>query len=351
MPFITNYNFSQIINGVNTINIGEENVYNKPISFLNKTEIHKLLKIRKILQLFDQVTIESYIKIEKKEDTKSWIFEGGQPAYHQTPSCSTLNSEYINFPIPDKIKENNRVPEFREWFKENMHLITDGKEDIFKLHLSTKFGVQFQSKIQIPNSGRKMLDNLELSELEKRIDEILDEAASFFAKASNFEKNAIRNFSQRAFLYNTKYSINNNDTGLTEKELRSFLFSYDTRFKIPVKELLKQYYMVMYNPKLEFRGSLLEQLGFKKCSKCYLSEVTNEANQDNIRKSVTGLRDESIDPVSGHHWFREEVVGDGNYDTVVGRKYFYLECLSDMVTTNGNSFKKGEWFIIPKMDM
>lgn len=274
MPFITNYNFSKIIRDADIKDVGEGDVYKKPIYFLNKTEKGKLLKIKELLQLNDQESIKSYNKIERKEDTKSWIFEGGKPAYHQIPNCSTLNSEYINFPIPEEIRDSNRVQEFREWFKESMHFITDGKEDIFKLRLSTKFGVQLQSKIQIPNSGRKILDNLELNELENRIDGILSEAASFFGKSSYSEKNAIKKYSHRAFLYNTKYSINDNDTGLTEEELRSFLLSYDTRFKVPIKDLLQQYYMVKYNPKLEFKGSLLEQLGFKQCTKCYNTNLS-----------------------------------------------------------------------------
>lgn len=347
MPFITNYNFSKIIKDIDIRDTVEGDVYKKPIYFLNNNEKTKLLKIRMLLQLHHQDLVKYYTKVEKKEDTQSWIFEGGTPAYHQIPDCSTLSSEYINFPIPEEIKGNNTVKDFRLWFKENMHLIADGKEDIFKLHLLTKFGVQLQSKIQIPNSGKKILDNLELTELERRIDAILSEASSFFGSASSREKDAIKKYSKRAFLHNSKYAINDNDTGLSEKELRGFLFTYDTKFKTPMKDLLQQFYMVKYNPTLEFKGSLLEQLGFKKCTKCY--------NQPRITKS-NQVGDISIEPLSQPNsigdssdiWFRSVVVGDGEFGTIVGHEYWYLECLRDTTSASGKSYRKGNWFLIPK---
>ena len=125
-----------------------------------------------------------------------------------------------------------------------------------------------ESRIQIENSGNAIFEDLDLNTIEYKIDEILAESRKYFGKCSENERKAIRKFSSRAFLYNQKYSISDNDTGLSEYNLRAFLHKYDETFKEPVKNLLIKYYMVKYNPDLEFKGSLLEQLGFKPCSKC-----------------------------------------------------------------------------------
>lgn len=271
MPFITNYNLSRIAEyyKVDVTNSGE--LYKKPIYFFNKSEKEKLLKIKELLQLNEDKGITAFAKIERDTDTHSLVFEGGSPAYHDISTCTTLNAEYINFPIPEKVKEDNRVSEFRRWFKENMPLILSGSEMIFRKRLAEKFGVDLQGKIQIANSGPTAFEDLTLDELEARIDTILLDAAAFYRKSSAIEQKVISKYGARAFLHNRKYTINDNDTGMPLDELRAFLYSYDIKFKTSLKDLLKKYYMVKYNPKLEFKGSLLEQIGFRKCSKCFNS--------------------------------------------------------------------------------
>ena len=268
MPFITNYNLARIAEGyqVDLSTAGE--LYKKPIYFFNKAEKEKLLKIKELLKINEDKGIRAFAKIERDTDTQSLVFEGGSPAYHDLINCPTLNAEYLNFPIPQKVKEENRIGEFRKWFKANMHFVLSGNEIIFRKRLAEEFDVELKGKIQIANSGPTNFEDLTLDELEARIDAILLDAASFYKKSSGTEQKVISKYGARAFLYNSKYEIKDNDTGMHVDELRAFLYSYDTKFKTPLKDLLKKYYMVKYNPNLEFKGSLLEQIGFKKCSKC-----------------------------------------------------------------------------------
>ena len=122
--------------------------------------------------------------------------------------------------------------------------------------------------VQHDNSGMKELDNLNLNELEVRVDVIIRAAGSFYNDNPD-KQTIIKRFSKYTFLAYKKDPINNNDTKLSDEELKSFLFEYDHKFKKPFKELLLQYLMVKYNPDLKFDGLLLDQLGFKMCHNCY----------------------------------------------------------------------------------
>ncbi|KAB7730233.1 hypothetical protein F5984_13755 [Rudanella paleaurantiibacter] len=271
MPFITQSNFSRIVGEMPTSEEIQGELYKTPIYFFNKTERYRLLRIKQFLQLGEDKLVKVFIKVER-EDTQSWIFEGGKPAYHKSTDCSTLNGEYVNFPIPEEIKEKNQVKEFREWFKENSYLLEDSlkrNEEAFALKIKSRFGVNIEGRITRPNSGKMLFIDLDLEELEKAIDNLLEKSRRFYGSSSQSQQAAIKKYSQRAFLYLRKYEISDNDTGLSEEQLRQFLQEYDQKFKQPVKDLLTKYYMVKYNPKLEFKGSLLEQLGFKECQKCY----------------------------------------------------------------------------------
>ena len=113
-----------------------------------------------------------------------------------------------------------------------------------------------------------------MNELEQRIDAVLSAAGKFFVDNPD-KQTIIRRFQKRTFLANSPEPLldpnkpEDKEITLTDKELRSFLNEYDTKFKKPFKDLLVQYYMVKYNPELQFEGTLLEQLGFKACATCF----------------------------------------------------------------------------------
>jgi hypothetical protein len=51
------------------------------------------------------------------------------------------------------------------------------------------------------------------------------------------------------------------------------LKEYHTRFKLPIKKLLIEYYRVKLNPSLEFAETYIEALGFRKCGTCKKREL------------------------------------------------------------------------------
>ena len=51
-------------------------------------------------------------------------------------------------------------------------------------------------------------------------------------------------------------------------DIKFVLREFEENYKAPLTELLQTYYRIKYNPDLEFEQSVLEKLGFRKCSFC-----------------------------------------------------------------------------------
>lgn len=259
-------------------------VYKMPIYFFSDYERNVLLGVRKLYENPDEFVKEYYVPIIR-EDKHQFVFEGGKPAFHNNPTCERLNSNYINFEIPEYLKERARlnggaeaesklVQDFRAWFKKYMYLLKEDKKEEFVKKLDARFNYSIDPKgIEISNSGAEVKENLDLPELELRIDEIIRQAGKFY-KDNPDKQEIIRRFAKYAWYFSRPHvEIKNNDTLLSDHELKDFLNQYDQKFKLPLKALLLEYYRVLYNPDLKFEGKLLESLGFQKCKACYPEEV------------------------------------------------------------------------------
>jgi hypothetical protein len=268
---ITKSNLNSIISSLDEIgqidSIDNNTIYKWPVYFLSPIELKKITRQREFLK-----DPENILKVYKKRvtvDSKQFIFEGAKPSYHTYSDCQNLKSKYNNYEIPQEIKDrgDDEIYKFRTWFKQNQNYLEE-KPDlfIFKLKIAFNLGV-LPSAVVYDNSGITEIDNLNLNDLESRIDNILKLAGSFYT--DNPDKQTIlKRFQKYTFLAYSKNPIKNNDTQLSDDELKSLLFEYDMKFKKPFKELLLQYYMVKFNPELKFNGLLLEQLGFKICQNC-----------------------------------------------------------------------------------
>ena len=296
MAYITNANYKRIISKINLKEIAniEGDVYKKPIYFLNKNEVKYLQAMQILLKDPERFVFEVYKPIFN-EDTLRYVFESKHsPCYHSNQACENLNSVFKNFEIPYEIKERVRdkaiidsksedeilflqeqqIKIFRRWFIENLNVFqTDTKE--FLRRLDIRWNIQRNvQEIDLGNSGIETISNLNLLELENEIDKVLCEAGRYFTE-NNDKQQLIRRFQKLTFIAYQKGAIEINDTELSDDELRKFLLEYDTKFKKPIKSLLIQYYRVKYNSELSFKGTLLERLNFKPCSKCSESDRLN----------------------------------------------------------------------------
>src|SRR5690606_15172860 len=137
------------------------------------------------------------------------------------------------------------------WFKENQYLLE--KPDVFVARLQMSFKVKVNPKaIDYENSGVEVKENLNLEELEKRINKYISGAGQYFNNADQEKKDIIRRFQKYTFLAYSNKAIENNNTGFSDETLKKFLKQYDIHFKRPIKDLLIEYYRVLHNPDLNF---------------------------------------------------------------------------------------------------
>lgn len=289
MAFITKANSKRILRKINLNDIPniEGEVYKKPIYFLSKWETKYLLVMQYLLKEPEKFTFEIYNPVINT-DTLKYIYESEQQSsYHSNQNCERLTSKFKNFEIPFEIKarvrerdikeelsekkiielERQQVEMFRAWFKENIELFNTDTEGFLK-KLDIRWNIQRNvNEIEKDNSGADAIDNLNLEELEIEIDKVISEAGRFFVNNKD-KQHIIRRFQKLTFLAYKKGDIENNETELSDYELKQFLKEYDNKFKKPIKELLIQYYRIKYNPDLSFEGSLLERLNFRVCSAC-----------------------------------------------------------------------------------
>lgn len=282
MAYLTKSNSLKIIARIDFKQIGnlQGEVYKKPIYFFSDYEKNNLLGLKELLKDPESFIQEFYVPIENTDNLR-YVYEGGKPAYHAKPDCERLNSNYRNFEIPEEIREKGKdeVLKFRSWFKENQYLLE--KPDVFVARLQMAFGVTMNPKaIDYENSGVEVKENLNLEELEKRINKYISDAGQYFNNADQEKKDIIRRFQKYTFLAYSNKDIQNNNTRFSDETLKKFLKQYDVHFKRPIKDLLIEYYRVLHNPDLKFEGNLLEQLGFRPCGSCHNENSDNTTTEN-----------------------------------------------------------------------
>jgi hypothetical protein len=222
MDYITKSNYSKIfakIDNKKLSTIGGE-VYHKKLNFLNSYE-EKLLLAKRLLMQEPELFINTYYVPIHVNDTYTFVYEGGKPAYHYISDCERLNSNYVNFKIPQEIFDMGhvKISEFRQWFKDNRHLLENSEVFVAKLELA--FGIKMNPKgIVFNNSGVESIKNLYLFQLEQRIESYLDKARSYFEEADNRKREVIKKFSKLTFLAYKEDKIYNNYTGFTDQAVK-----------------------------------------------------------------------------------------------------------------------------------
>ena len=284
--FITKRNLDRITKSVDLSIIRDSELYDKKIDFLSKEEIAELLKIKSAIS--GNININLYKQIEEvkeeiSHDNLVFTYKKTDPTYHFHPQCDRLNSDFINYVIPSSISTNAELKanskgyndldkkkyisqegnKFRAWFKANINLLKEDEESFvrkMKSHFMINDGI---NEVRSLNTGKISFTNFNLSELKISIDLHIRKANEFLRKYNN--RGIIYLFNS---ISNNKELDESNNTNLSNEELETFYNQYDSQFKKPIKELLKQYYMVKFNPELSFDGNLLDKLGFRSCSSC-----------------------------------------------------------------------------------
>lgn len=267
--YITKANSLKIIRKLDYSKVNlSGSVYHLPLFFLNKREEQALLAYKEFIMNPERFFNEIYQRVNIVDEYK-YVFENEAPCYHKKEDCKRLHSEFRNYEIPEEIKNRGIIwiNRYRTWFKENFHLF-EGRNDILEMRIYMAFGIRVKAKEIIrENSGVQSIENIELSQLEKNLNDLIKQAGRYYYASPKHTK-ILKQYSKLSFLGYSDSPLQNNQTGYSDEIVKDFLIGYEEKFKKPIIEMLYNYYRVKFNPELEMEGYLLEQLGFKRCGHC-----------------------------------------------------------------------------------
>lgn len=282
MAYITQSNLRDITYRYKLPEILTGQLYKKKIDLFNKNDRKRLLLIRKLIGNTSELMTGSWKKI-KPNTSKDLVFESN-PSYHFSMSCELLHKDYENFYIPIEILEkgDEKINEFKQWFKSTKHLL-DGKVEIFEYRWQKKWNFQVNvKKIYVENSGVSIFENQSIKQIEAEIDFLLKEAQhvtdNYPTVIKKYGKFAKQNLSRKV--------VKDNDTGISDREIREILLKLEFDVKNPLKQLLVNWYRAKQNPELKFDGKILDQLGFKACPRCASAGFVHEDIQKEVENEV-----------------------------------------------------------------
>lgn len=240
-----------------------DGIYKSNLTILSTKERRRLAIIKELFSN-PEIAISSIFIKQNRVDTFSYVNEGGQPAYHSDSNCEFLHADLRTHEIPDEIKnipnreeKIKKVVEYRKWFKLHKHML-DTKEGTEKFlferfhHFNLKNVNEMLVKHE-KNSGVTAVENINLETLERDIDALINAATKFKLEPKN--RDVIIDYGD-----DSKIKLSDN----TRQEILNKWHDYKSR----LKSMMVDYFMVKFNPELNFSLTLLEQLGFKYCQRC-----------------------------------------------------------------------------------
>lgn len=265
--FITISNFLRTISPIDK-KPSIAGIYKSSLTVLSIKERERLALIREIFINPDALKISyKYNKLVRhtKRDYK-FVYESSTPSYHANEKCSRLKSNFDNYEIPQEIRDKGEkeCEKYIKWFSSNVHLLEqiDGRVKFLFLR-KAMFELENDDigDVHEINSGSTKVENTELNGIEKNIDDLIIRAIDFKRTPRNID-------------IIIDYGDDSNMI-LEDKSNQEILVEWH-RLKKAIKDSLIQYYMIKYNPKLQFEDTLLEQVGFKKCTLCSVQIVADD---------------------------------------------------------------------------
>jgi hypothetical protein len=283
MPYVTEFNQKRILEnhfGPIKEGISDRDIYNASLPFFNRVELSTLYYYKKFLE--GDGEIESVYKRAEPIDKKKYVSEGSKPSYHLDEKCERLNSNFQNIELPKIVQEwdENRVKEFRSWFKKFVSI--KDHDEVIAAKIAKKWNIETDiARVNFSNSGPVYKENLDINNVENRIQSLLRAQRNFYRQNRSY----LSTYSKRTYLaFKTRPHIDDNSTGLSDKELIEKLKEYHNLFKVPIRYYIKEYLKLRYAKDITFEEKLLESLGFKKCYACY-GEFKVESENDKIPAS------------------------------------------------------------------
>ncbi len=267
--FVTNANIKRTLFDIDKS--GETSsglIYKTELNFLNKLEKQSLLQYKYLFE-FPEDFLKKYRSKIIIRNSKKFIFNESSPAYHSSMECLLLNSDFINFQIPEEIIYRNEQEYYEEWFKTNYRPEANSAlslSDAFKERHYLRWKC-FPIKVDYNNSGVIYYENLTLPELELIIDQHLVDI-EIFINSSSQHKDILNRMATQSYLYRDHTRIKSYNTVIEGEKIVQILELFEINYKRPLLNHLREYYRIKFNPKLIFGQNILVELGFKHCSTC-----------------------------------------------------------------------------------
>jgi len=290
MPYVTLFNESRIIEKARTeINrdLSYIDIYHNTMYFWNDLELSQLHDYKRFCE--GDIDVDNNYKKAKVIDKKKFIHEGQLPSYHLYKDCERLNSRFRNIELPKEVQswKDGELEEFRNWFKKNIVNEQDAME--IEQKILEEWGIRYSVKrVNYKNSGSIFKEYLDLSQLEKRIDSLIIAQKYFYIQ----NKKIFKNVSTRASYLGFNKNVIDNNTELSDEDLKELLRYYHNLFKEPLIHYFREYFQVKFSKEIEFSGDLLESLGFKACTSCHnniKSVLAVKPSEDNTELDLTEL--------------------------------------------------------------
>ena len=267
MPYLTTFNESRILEKTRTEirpGLSWKDIYSEPMFFWNNLELSQLEDYKRFCQ--GDVKLEATYRYADPIDNKRFVYEGRQPSYHRNKECQGLNSSFNNIELPSVVQnwEIDKLEQFRSWFRKEVEDENDDSE--IKEKIWEKWQIRYDVKrVRYKNSGPLFKENLDLAQIESRIDSLLEAERTFYSKRGYI----LDMFAKRSFLGFKDTPIDNPPGGWSEDELKELLLYYHSLYKAPLLHYFREYFQIKFSKEIEFNGTLLDELGFRQCNSCY----------------------------------------------------------------------------------
>lgn len=265
MAFITKSNARHLEYQTNRHSVEKilvEDLYKLSLWMLTKKEQQWLAAARMFYENPDFYIKHIYVKVERPKGPSNLVYVAGQPAYHARKECDVLSRDYLNYEIPPEIVGRGEpvVVQFREWWKSEQTLLNSDPKRFLE-----KMGIRWLLKnppnlrsIEADNSGVEVVENRELSEVESEIDNLIE----FMGSVRADRPELIDKYGKRTFM------VKNGSIDIENADDRSTLVDWDKR-KDTLKDRMRLYFQLRFNPDLEMKGTVLESVGFRPCAHCH----------------------------------------------------------------------------------
>ncbi len=263
--YITNYNLNRVLKSTSIESLEEIDI----------SDLQDILSEKEILFLKQANTFFKDKGLSEKKfipinfnDTHTMLFEKHKPAYHKNKECIRLHADYVNYYIPNEVRErgDTEVDRFRKFVKGllNKGYKLEDEGTIIAIKAEFQFSDKNFGKIEENNSGKMdfmhALDSMNLLEIHAQIAQIIHK---------------LNMFSSQSEIYRQVYRLRYREPYMIRKLMKNK--SKEQKNIAEELKLLKENLLLSliasYKKENNFNQSdieeeLLQELNFVPCSTC-----------------------------------------------------------------------------------